>query len=399
MRIGLVSQEYPPETAHGGIGTQCYLKAHRLAGLGHEVHVISASVDDQRHDYQDEQVAVTRIPGFEPRLPLYTEPAYWLTYSAEVAATISELHERLPFDLLEFPEWAGEGYVHLLNRTEWNYIPTVIQIHGPIVMFAHSVGWPETDSELYRVGTMMESGSLRLADAVYSSSACSADWCARHYGLRRDDIQVLHAGVDTELFQPQPVPKSERPTIIFVGRITGDKGAQHLVQAACELAHRYPDLQVRLLGRGDSEMLEELHATARQAGGGELVDLPGFIDRRELPRHLSAAHIFALPSTHEPGPGLVYLEAMACGLPAVACEGAGAAEVVVPGENGMLVPPGDVPALTAALDSLLADAQKRTTMARQARSYALEHADSRRCVDRIAGLYEQVVQHCRAGGT
>src|SRR6185295_15603460 len=119
MRLGLVSQEYPPETAHGGIGSQTYLKAHTLAALGHQVHVVSRSTDEKKHEYRDQAVGVTRIPGLEARLPLHTEIADWLTYSAEVAAAVAALHAGEPFDVLDFPEWGGEAYIHLLNRNEW----------------------------------------------------------------------------------------------------------------------------------------------------------------------------------------------------------------------------------------------------------------------------------------
>jgi len=155
MRIALVSQEYPPETAHGGVGTQTYLRAHGLASLGHEMFVISHSVDEKRHEYADDSVQVIRISGLDRYLPIYTEPVRWLTYSAAVAVEVAQLHARKPLDLVVFPEWGGEGYIHLLNQTEWNRIPTVVHIHGPIVMFAHTMDWPEFDSELYRTGSLM----------------------------------------------------------------------------------------------------------------------------------------------------------------------------------------------------------------------------------------------------
>jgi glycogen(starch) synthase len=152
MRIALVSQEYPPETAKGGIGTQTFLKAHGLAALGHKIHVISRSPNGKSSTRDDSGVHVTRVPGFESRMPSYTEAADWLTYSAEVARAVAALHTKSPLDVVDFPEWGAEGYIHLLNRTEWNHIPTVIHLHGPLVMFAHTMRWPEMTSELYPCG-------------------------------------------------------------------------------------------------------------------------------------------------------------------------------------------------------------------------------------------------------
>ena len=127
MRIALVSQEYPPETGHGGIATQTYTKAHGLADLGHEVYVISHSLDSARHEYETSGVRVIRIPGFDGELPLYTEIARWITYSALVASEISALDSQVELDLVDFAEWGSEGYVHLVNSTSWGRIPTVIQ--------------------------------------------------------------------------------------------------------------------------------------------------------------------------------------------------------------------------------------------------------------------------------
>jgi glycosyltransferase involved in cell wall biosynthesis len=395
MRIALVSQEYPPETAKGGIGSQTYLKAHGLAALGHEVEVISRTLQAQRTESLDQEVRVTRVPGLSTRMAVHTEVADWLGYSVEVAAAIAAVHARAPLDLVDFPEWGAEGYLHLLNRTEWNRIPTVIQLHGPLVMFAHTMDWPDKDSEFYRVGTMMEGACLRLADAVYTSSQCSADWCATHYSLQLDRVPVLHTGVDTERFAPRNLPKSKRPTILFSGKLARNKGVALLVEAACRLARDFPDLHLRLFGRGEPEFVSEIHAIANAAGLSDLLDLPGFIGAHELSEHLSRAHVFAAPSRYEGGPGLVYLEAMACGLPVIACAGSGVAEIIRQGENGLLVPPEDVDALTDVLGALLEHPDRRQAMGERARRYVIEEADTRVCLKRLEAFYQSVV----TGGT
>jgi len=395
MRIALVSQEYPPETAHGGVGTQTYLRAHGLASLGHEMFVISHSVDEKRHEYADDSVQVIRISGLDRYLPIHTEPVRWLTYSAAVAVEVAQLHARKPLDLVVFPEWGGEGYVHLLNQTEWNRIPTVVHIHGPIIMFAHTMDWPEFDSELYRTGSMMEATCLRLANAVSSSSNCSTDWCIKHYGLERESIPTLHTGVDTSLFFPREVPKANRPTIIFVGNIARNKGADLLLDAAIVLAREFDGLQLRLLGRGEEPLIKELHERAKSSGFADLLQMAGYVARQKLPIHLSQAHAFAGPSTYEGGPGNVYLEAMACGLPVIACSGSGVSELLVDGENGFLVPPNDLDALVIRLRELLSDSEKRETMGARARQKIVNEANSNLCLKRLEDFYTEVVDKSR----
>ncbi|MGI8603239.1 MAG: glycosyltransferase family 4 protein [Verrucomicrobiales bacterium] len=391
MRIALVSQEYPPETAKGGIGTQTYLKAHGLAARGHEVHVASQTAGPTLQHTRDGNVHVTRTPGFYHRLPIWTEAAAWLTYSTEVAAVIAQLHSENSFDLIDFPEWGAEGYVHLLNRVEDNRIPSVIHLHGPLVMFAHAMAWPEIDSEFYRIGTGMEKTCLRLADAVFSSSQCSIEWCRNYYDLPHEDVPVIHTGVDTALFAPRPLAKEARPTVIFVGRITPNKGVLTLLEACRKLLPEIPHLQLRVIGNGDPGIVHRLMENSPPG----LLDLPGYLSSEELPDQLSRAHVFAVPSIYEGGPGFVFLEAMACGLPAIGCEGSGVSEVISSGENGVLVPPGDAEALAVALRELLTNETRREAIGRRAREYVVAHHDREQGLDRIEAFYQSVVQHRR----
>src|SRR5688572_11121024 len=112
MRICLVSQEYPPETGGGGIGTQTYLKAHGLSARGHEVYVVSASVDRKARTYRDKNVIIHRIPEPELNLPGYEQSTYWLAYSTSVAEKLHALSQDTSFDIIQFPEYCGEGFVY-----------------------------------------------------------------------------------------------------------------------------------------------------------------------------------------------------------------------------------------------------------------------------------------------
>jgi glycosyltransferase involved in cell wall biosynthesis len=264
-------------------------------------------------------------------------------------------------------------------------------LHGPIVILSHANGWPDPDSDFYRIASMMEEACVRRADAVFSSSRCSAQWCERFHGLKSQAVPVIHTGVDSRIFRPCDVPKDDRPTIIFVGKIERNKGIDVLVEAACRIAPQIPDLQVRVVGCGNAELTSQLQRRVRDAGCPGLLNLVGFVDHEQLPQHLSRAHVFAAPSDYEGGPGFVYLEAMACGLPVIACSGSGVSEVVVPEENGLLVPPRDVDALTRALLRLLEQRDFRHRLGRQAREYVLREADRDLCLRRLESFYASVV--------
>lgn len=390
MRLALVAQEYPPETAYGGIGTQNQAKARGLSALGHDVQVISHSTDGKRRETADGAVLVTRIPGMDSWLPIATEEARWLTYSFQVAAAIAELHARSPLDLIEFADWGSEGFVHLLNQTDWNRIPTVIHLHGPIVMFANAIGWPDLESSFYKTARMMEETCMQRADAIFSSSRCSAQWCERYHGVDAQHIPILHTGIDTNIFRPLQIAKAEKPTIVFIGKIERNKGVEVLADAAIRLAREVPGLRLKLIGRGNAELQTQLLQRARLAGYPELMQFAGFVSQAQLPEHLSQAHLFAAPSQYEGGPGFVYLEAMACGLPVIACSGSGAAEVITPGETGFLVPPEDRDGLVEALRMLLSDAPLRLRMGQNAREYVMREADRGSCIRRLEEFYSSV---------
>lgn len=388
MNIVLVSQEYPPETAKGGIGTQTYMKAHGLSRLNFDVTVISRSLDNQRYEYTDDSVKVIRVPNTS--MAIYTEPADWLTHSYAVAVELSALHSLKKIDLIDFPEWGCEGYIHLINQSQWNHIKTVIHLHGPLIMLSHTLGWPAINSLFYQTGIHMEKTCLQLADAIFTSSHCSADWCVKHYGVDSHNIPRLHTGIDTNHFSPKNIAKSERPTIIFVGKIVPNKGVELLFEAACILTRDFPDLLLKIYGRGDINIINKLQKEATARGVQGLVDFPGYIEQKDLPDQLSQAHVFAAPSQYEGGPGIVYLEAMACGLPVIACKGSGAAEVVKDQFNGILINPEDLDALTKALRELLMDNNKNRKMGNNARTFVLAEAESNVCINNIANYYQQI---------
>ncbi|GEO11774.1 glycosyltransferase family 4 protein [Segetibacter aerophilus] len=390
LKIALVSQEYPPETARGGIGSQTYMKAKGLSALGHQVFVISRS-DTDRYEKIDGDICVIRIPGMEDYMYEMTDIVEWITHSVVVAAEIDALNKRVGLDIIDFPEWAAEGYVYLLNRTKWYDVPSVIQLHGPLAMFGYAMGWPEITTDFFRTGTQMEATCVRLADAVYSSSACSTEWINKYYDPQKSDIPTIHLGVNTETFKPQPVAKNERLTIIFTGKIVKNKGVEELVEAAANLVEDFPGIQLRLVGRGQEKYIAHLKGIASGLGASELLDLPGFVDKESLALELSKAHIFCAPSYYEGGPGFVYLEAMACGLPVIGCSGSGVDEIINSGENGLLVPPKDTKKLEEALRKLLIDGELLNRMAVNAREYILREADSRICLSRLEEYYYSVI--------
>jgi glycosyltransferase involved in cell wall biosynthesis len=373
VRLCLVSQEYPPETAHGGIATQTHAKAHGLARRGHDVTVLSHAVDGARHEAADGPVRVVRIPS---DAAVQSEAERWIARAREVAAELRVLQSAAgPFDAIDFPDYGAEGFAHLAGREGERGPACVLHLHGGVAMLAAGLGWPERGSPLHVAGGAMEGACLALADAVFASSA----YTARAAGLDPARVPVLHAGVDTRAFHPAPTRPPGPPTVVFVGRVARSKGADVLLSAAALARREVPDLRLLLVGRVDDALPNEV----LRAAGAEAL---GHVPRERLPEVLRGADLHAAPSPWEAGPGLVHLEAMASGLPSIGCSGSGVEETIRDGETGFLVPPGDADTLAAALRTLLLDAPRRRRMGEAARAGALG-LDTEGCVARIEDLY------------
>lgn len=399
MNICLVSQDYPPETARGGIGTQTWNKAGTLARLGHSVHVLSCAADD-RVDWRsvtENGVTVHRMPqpGQESgrQFPIYTTPTYWLGYTWNVLRHIHHLMRTTPFDVIDFAEYGAEGFAYQLDREPWNWVPVVVQLHAPLAMFASYMGWPEEDSEFYRVGAFMEGLSIRLADGLMACSANIANFTASFYGVARDSIDVIHCGVDAEAFRPldQDAPASPRPTVLFVGNIAANKGVETVLEAVLRLRFKYPNVRLQILGKCDDGLEEELLCKARAAGAGPNIEFHGFVDRARLPEFYGRAQVFCSPAQYEGDVANVYIEAMASGCPVVASIAGAGAEAVVDGETGILVPPLDSGAVTRALDLILSNESLRRRMGESGRQLVEHYFAMDKYILRVLAAYQKAI--------
>jgi glycosyltransferase involved in cell wall biosynthesis len=400
VRLCLVAQEYPPETARGGIGSQTYNKARMLARLGHEVHVLSCSstLGPELRTETHDGVTVHRMlpPGEEPgrEFDVEEQALYDVGYTWSVARHLAGLESDERFDVIDFAEYGGEGFGYQINQRPWRRTPVVVQLHGPLTMFAERIGWPAMDSEFLRVVGFMEERSVQLADAVMACSANIADFTAERHGIDRDGIDVVHCGVDAQQFRPDGDERDM--TVLFVGNVAHNKGLRVVFDAVMELRPRYPMLRLEVVGKGDDRLASELEDEARRAGAADAINIRGFLgDRDELPRLYRRAALFSSPADHEVGVANVYIEAMASACPVVAATTGAAREAVEDGIAGLLVPPRDTEATVAAFDRLLGDADLRKRMGQAGRERVEEQFALERYIEKVLAVYERAIE--RAG--
>jgi glycogen synthase len=167
------------------------------------------------------------------------------------------------------------------------------------------------------------------------------------YGVPHEKIRVIHNGIDLDQYRPTPNPAvldkygiaRDRPFVLFVGRITRQKGIIHLVRA---IRYFHPGVQVVLCaGAPDTPELgremEDAVETARREAADPILWIPQVLPKDEVIALYTHAELFICPSVYEPF-GIINLEAMACGTPVVASAVGGIPEVVVPEKTGLLVP-------------------------------------------------------------
>jgi alpha-maltose-1-phosphate synthase len=214
--------------------------------------------------------------------------------------------------------------------------------------------------------------------------------------IRAERAVVIRNGIDTREYVPDPATDVldeygidlARPYVIFVGRITRQKGVPVLLRAAASLD---PGAQLVLCaGQADTpELLAEV--TALVAGLPGVIWIPKMLQKREVIQLLTHATVFACPSLYEPL-GIVNLEAMACGTAVVGSRTGGIPEVVADGVTGLLVEPDDPLALASALNALLADPARAAAMGQAGRDRAVAEFGWDTVAAQTAALYAKVIQ-------
>jgi len=376
LRVALLTREYPPEV-YGGAGVHVTYLARELA------HLVDLTVHCQGADRPD---AVAHRPwdllaGSNPALQVI---------STDLSMT------------------AGVGDAELVHSHTW-YANLAGHLAGmlygiPHVMTMHSleVLRPWKAEQLgggYALSSWCERASATAAAAVVAvSDGMRADILAAYPDIPAERIHVIRNGIDTTEYAPDPDTWAlerysvdlTRPYVIFVGRITRQKGLPVLLRAASGLV---PEAQLVLCaGAADTpEQLAEVTelVDSLRASRSGVLWIPDMLPKPEVIQLLTHAAVFACPSVYEPL-GIVNLEAMACETAVVASRTGGIPEVVADGETGLLVPPGDPVALAAALNALLRDPDRARAMGQAGRKRAVAEFGWPAIASQTVALYEKL---------
>lgn len=393
MRVDILTKEYPP-AIYGGAGVH----------VDELSKVLRSRIDVRVRCFGEERS--------EAGVQAYSVP--------ETLASANSALQTFGVDLAMAQDCAGADLVH--SHTWYaNFAGfTAQQLHAiPHVLSAHSLEplrpWKAEQLQGgYRLSSFAEKTAYENADGIIAVSEGMREDILRSYPkVDPARVHVVHNGIDVTAWKPNPsTDVHERygidphaPTVIFVGRITRQKGLPFLLRALATLDH---SVQVILCaGAPDTPEIaaevEQLVATLKSKREGVFL-ISEMLPRHELTQLLSHATTFVCPSVYEPL-GIVNLEAMACGIPVVGTATGGIPEVIVDGETGILVPIDQVndgtgaPVnpdkfvgdLSDALNEILSNPQRARTWGAAAQKRARDHFSWESIADRTVEVYNAVL--------
>jgi glycogen(starch) synthase len=311
-----------------------------------------------------------------------------LARSLAVAHVVRSLVRSEGVQLVESPIWDAEGYATVLARE----VPLVLRLNTPMALAAEMQGWPSNPD--LRLAAELEWSLLRGADAVIDPSGSIVETIRKRYDVTPRAADVVSLPFGTTLPPDAPKPNEGGIRFLFLGRFEPRKGIDTLLAAIPSVLHAVPDASFDLAGSIPSpdsrrSILESLPPAVQSR-----VRIHGEVDDATRTSLYRGADLFVAPSRYESF-GIVYIEAMAHGCACVAGESGGPSAIVRSGRTGVLVPPGDVDALAAALIDLARQPDRVREMGRAARRYVEENHSMEAMVDRTIDVYEAALTRWR----
>jgi alpha-maltose-1-phosphate synthase len=399
LRVGLFTREFPPHV-YGGAGVHVeYLSRELARKVSVEVHCWGRQFSDEGN---------LHVRGQEP----------WSEISDGTEEKFKGALEAFSLNLTQIKALSGIDVVH----THTWYVSMAGFLAKklydvPFVLTTHSLeplrAWKaEQLGTGYAMSSWMERTAILDADAVVAVSSGTKEDILRAYPVDPEKIHVIYNGIDLQQYQPTPDTSAlvahgvdlNIPYVLFVGRITRQKGVTHLVDA---IRYLPPDVQVVLCaGAPDTpEIAAELQAKVAEARAynPRVLWLDKMLGKQEAIQLYSHATVFCCPSVYEPF-GIINLEAMACETAVVASATGGIKEVVVDGETGYLVPFDQDPLtsfpldpekfardLAAKLNVLLADPARCKQFGKAGRKRAEEKFSWTSIADQTIALYQSLI--------
>lgn len=371
MKICVVAYKFGTEKEIGEhLGTYHYFieKMRRLAKMGHEVLVVAPWIGFWRRGRMNiDGVKVLRYyPPFFNRPKLLVLNQIWRAwYIRATQRQVLKADKQTKLDVI---------YVWQARETGYAIAKIKARLRAPFV-FRQITAW-QWHFERMRLDRRPQEKFAheiyeRADKVVFVSRAASQEGIAS--GLLPEKVEIIGVGIETDIFRPAgSKPAGGDKTILFIGRINfAEKGIGYLLEVMPEITRAVPGARLVIIGAGGE--WERLQKKIEDLGIKNYVQCIGKKPFQELPEHLNAADVLAVPSVWVEHFGQVTVEAMACGIPVVTSDTGGSPEINIDGETGFVVSAKDSGALARAIIKILQDENLRKKFGEAARQRVLEN--------------------------
>ena len=310
---------------------------------------------------------------------------YSLSYAyAEVIKTINA-------DLIHFTD-ARESYAYK------GHIPTIGTLHdyyfarhnwNPVYYKYDYVDWIKRWL-YYSFGTLTERKALRRLTGLTANSNATAETVSKAYNIPSEKIKTIYLGLDLECVSIDDQLEEERlqrPKLLLIGSNVQRKGLPVILKTMPELIKEIPGVTLQVIG--ENQNISRMKKLADKLGVMEYVEFMGWVPPPKIITFYRKASIFVMPSLME-GFGLVFLEAMAQGLPVIGGNVGGTAELIKDGENGFLVNPGDIETLGEKIRLLLVNLNLRRLLIKNG-YYTVQKYSANKMVNNTIELYDKLL--------
>jgi glycosyltransferase involved in cell wall biosynthesis len=259
--------------------------------------------------------------------------------------------------------------------------------HAPLVVHVHSLEYDRAGQGADRNIVDIEHQGLEHATRVVAVSYYTRSLIHRVHATPLDKISVVHNGVYArETVQAYAEQRSSKgPVVLFLGRVTFQKGPEYFVQAAARVLEQIPDAVFIMAGSGD--MLPRMRALVEDLGITKSFRFPGWLRGAEIERAFSTADVYVMPSVSEPF-GIAPLEAMSYDRPVIVSKQSGVSEIL---RNALKVDFWDVDKMASQIVGLLELPELRRTIVERARE-EIRHIHWDAAAEKLVPIYESIVQ-------
>jgi alpha-maltose-1-phosphate synthase len=406
VKIGILTNEYPPNV-YGGAGVHVEYLTKELIKADKARHSVKVLCFGKQKITNPK----LSVQGVNQSYDLFTKDPRHKKFLDTIVKDIIMSGTLNGVDLVHCHTWYSH-FAGLLAK-QLLQIPLILTTHS---LEPHRPWKAEQLGSAYFASSWIEKTAYENADGVIAVSESMKNDVHNLYGVPYDKIKIIHNGIPLNEFKPVFNKKvlekykidSSVPYVLFVGRITRQKGIIHLVKA---IKHIKQGSQIVLCaGSPDTkEIGEEMKVMVEKAKKESKIKItwiPEMVPKNELIVLYSYASVFACPSVYEPF-GIINLEAMACKVPVVATKVGGIPEVVVPNKTGLLVPIKPINAsniepqnpekfakdFAKAVNSIISNPEKIKKMGINGRKRVEEHFSWQSIAEKTIGFYKEVIKN------